>query len=89
MVFSQLRLKENRILRGENYKTMVNQTILQKMESLPANLQQEIVDFIEFLLQKYRFSEEKHSVPKYGSLKGTFEMTEDFDEPLEDFKEYM
>ena len=25
----------------------------------------------------------------FGSAKGTFQMSDDFDEPLEDFKEYM
>ncbi|MEH2434945.1 MAG: type II toxin-antitoxin system prevent-host-death family antitoxin [Nostoc sp.] len=27
--------------------------------------------------------------PKYGSAKGLVTMSDDFDEPLEDFKEYM
>jgi antitoxin (DNA-binding transcriptional repressor) of toxin-antitoxin stability system len=27
--------------------------------------------------------------PKFGSAKGLIEMSDDFDEPLEDFKEYM
>ena len=27
--------------------------------------------------------------PKFGYAKGTFEMSPDFDEPLEDFKDYM
>ena len=28
-------------------------------------------------------------IPGFGCLKGMFEMSPDFDEPLEDFKEYM
>ena len=28
-------------------------------------------------------------VPKFGSAKGLIVMSDDFDEPLEDFKEYM
>jgi hypothetical protein len=31
----------------------------------------------------------KRKAPKAGFLKGTFVMSPDFDEPLEDFKEYM
>jgi antitoxin (DNA-binding transcriptional repressor) of toxin-antitoxin stability system len=27
--------------------------------------------------------------PKFGSAKGLIEMSDDFDEPLEDFKDYM
>ena len=29
------------------------------------------------------------NVPEYGLFKGKIHMTSDFDEPLEDFKEYM
>lgn len=39
---------------------------------------------MDFLLEKNK----KHSL-KFGCLKGVFKMSEDFDEPLEDFKEYM
>ena len=28
-------------------------------------------------------------VPQYGSLKGTFTMRDDFDEPLDDFQDYV
>lgn len=31
----------------------------------------------------------KHSRPQYGSAEGLFEIAEDFDDPLEDFKDYM
>ena len=43
-----------------------------------------MLDFIEFLEQKYK----KRATPKFGSGKGTFKMMPDFDEPLDDFKEY-
>ncbi|MCP5107247.1 MAG: DUF2281 domain-containing protein [bacterium] len=33
--------------------------------------------------------EKKKKTPKFGSGKGMFEPAPDFDEPLEDFKEYM
>nr|VFJ74320.1 MAG: Antitoxin component of toxin-antitoxin stability system, DNA-binding transcriptional repressor [Candidatus Kentron sp. FW] len=32
---------------------------------------------------------DKGLLPKFGSVKGLFEMSDDFDEPLEDFGEYM
>jgi len=32
---------------------------------------------------------EQKKVPVFGCAKGQFRMAEDFDEPLEDFKEYM
>ncbi len=31
----------------------------------------------------------KRQYPKYGSAKGLVEMSDDFDEPLEDFADYM
>ncbi|MEA1969888.1 MAG: DUF2281 domain-containing protein [Thermodesulfobacteriota bacterium] len=31
----------------------------------------------------------KRPYPKFGSAKGLIEMSDDFDEPLEDFEEYM
>lgn len=49
----------------------------------------EVLDFIDFLVQKYRLSQsEKKIIPTYGSLKGTFKMSDDFDEPLDEFNEY-
>jgi len=34
-------------------------------------------------------NENKKKVPEFGCAKGMFVMSEDFNEPLEDFKEYM
>jgi|GEM_PF-1982939 hypothetical protein len=42
----------------------------------------------EHLITK-KIKAEKKSRPKFGSGKGFFIMAPDFDEPLEDFKEYM
>jgi Protein of unknown function (DUF2281) len=58
---------------------------------LPVNIQQEILDFYDYLQFKYK-NFEPSLVPnkktlKAGFLKGTFIMSEDFNEPLEDFKE--
>ena len=39
--------------------------------------------------EEYNFIMGKRKTPKAGFLKGTFVMSPDFDEPLEDFKEYM
>lgn len=33
--------------------------------------------------------ESVHPHPQYGSAEGLFEMADDFDSPLEDFKDYM
>ena len=62
-----------------------------KINSLPKQIQAEALDFIDFLLQKKKLtkSKEKH-LPRFGSAKGIIiYMSDDFDEPLDDFKEYM
>ncbi len=33
--------------------------------------------------------EKKRPYPKFGSAKGLIEMSDDFDDPIEDFEEYM
>lgn len=56
---------------------------------LPQELQAEVLDFIEFLLQKYEKKEEAETPrPVFGSAKGKYILSDDFDEPLEDFKDY-
>jgi hypothetical protein len=47
-----------------------------------------VYDFIEFLLSKTKQNKNK-IIPKFGSAKGKIIMRKDFDEPLDDFKEYM
>lgn len=59
-----------------------------KFSRLPAELKAEAIDFIEFLLSKDEKSHQPGK-PEFGSGKGMFKMKDDFDEPLEDFKEYM
>lgn len=76
---------------------MNTQTLLYtKVNSLPERLQKEVLDFIDFLLSKNAFVKSKKSKPaekknrKPGSAKGIIKyMSDDFDEPLDDLKEYM
>ncbi|MCD4745406.1 MAG: DUF2281 domain-containing protein [Bacteroidales bacterium] len=67
---------------------MENVSLYIKINSLPDRLKVEASDFIDFLLMKSK-KITKSKKRKAGFLKGTFEMNADFDEPLEDFKEYM
>ena len=64
---------------------MSDQLILERVKHLPPVQKEQVLDFIEFLGQKY----ERCPRPKFGSGKGTFEIMPNFDEPLDDFKEYM
>jgi len=53
-------------------------------------LKQELLSYIDYLLSKqFENQEKKRRKPKFGCAKGMFIMSPDFDEPLEDFKEYM
>ena len=47
----------------------------------------EVDDFVEFLKSKEK--KEKVKERKFGCAKGLIVMHDDFDAPLEDFKEYM
>ena len=70
---------------------MDEQLIISKIKQIKSeNLKQELVFFLVYLLAK-QFTDEKAAkrVPKFGCAKGTFKMADDFDEPLDDFREYM
>jgi hypothetical protein len=55
---------------------------------LPEELKAEVIDFIEFLLTKKKRTQ-GHIKPAFGCAKGQIIMSSDFDEPIEDFKDYM
>ena len=61
-----------------------------KLSMLPNSLKAEISDYMEYLMsRKLKKKNNRDMQPKAGFLKGTFKMNSDFDEPLDDFKEYM
>jgi hypothetical protein len=70
---------------------MKEDIILKQYEMLPDSLKKEVLDFIGFLLFKYQqkptFKNKKK--PVFGSLKGKIILSKDFDEPLEDLKDFM
>lgn len=73
---------------------MIQPTLLEKLEALPESLQTEVLHYIEFLSERYgeNPSESESQKKKRGGLgvlKGKIWMSDDFDEPLEDMKEYM
>ena len=70
---------------------MENVILYTKLATLPENLKSEVSDFIDFLLSKATKDKNTTSIPKpkFGSAKGMFKVNADFDEPLEDFKDYM
>ena len=62
-----------------------------KLATLPDNIKSEVMDFIDFLLNKSITIQQKNTAPKarFGSGRGLFKIKEGFDEPLEDFESYM
>lgn len=68
---------------------MKEHQLLEKLHQMPEALQNELLHYAEFLLNKYQQEKKGKKKPVFGSMKGTFKMSEDFDEPLEDFKDYM
>ncbi|MFG3817552.1 type II toxin-antitoxin system VapB family antitoxin [Limnothrix redekei] len=66
--------------------------LLKKFEQLPESLQTEVLHYIEFLLEKYAHQPAAPAPAKKrkaGLLKGKIWMADDFDAPLEDFKNYV
>lgn len=60
-----------------------------KLATLPEGMKKEVDDFVNFLKSK-TIAEEKTKIQrKSGLAKGLIKMKEDFDEPLDNFKEYM
>ncbi len=71
---------------------MTDIEIYNKLALLPDDLKKEAKDFIEFLLEKEEEEKEvKETNEKrpLGLAKALIKMSDDCDEPLDDFKEYM
>lgn len=73
---------------------MTSLSLYTKIETLPPALKEEAKDFVEYLLEKTKKKKkesepDKKSEKTFGSLKGKISLSEDFDEPLDDFKDYM
>ena len=67
---------------------MTDLQLYTQINSLPSELKKEVENFVEFLSKK-RKTTKKSKKRKFGILKGKIKMLSGFDDPLEDFKEYM
>lgn len=67
---------------------MENTQLFAKISSLPSEIKSEVNDFIDFLLTKRKKKMVKKK-PKFGCAKGQIYISPDFDDPLDDFKDYM
>lgn len=70
--------------------------LAKEIASLPLPLQKELKEFLSFL--KFKASQqniadlenkEENQIWQLGMWKGKIKMTDDFDEPLSDFNDYM
>ena len=61
-----------------------------QISSLPEDVSKQVLDFIEFLMKR-RGSEQEPPKKKRiaGLMKGQIHIPDDFDAPLDEFKEYM
>ena len=67
---------------------MTTSILYSKINTLPPFLIKEVDDFVDKLKAK-QVNNGKLIERKFGCSPGMFVMHDDFDEPLEDFKEYM
>ena len=71
----------------------IDTEIFQTVAKMPESLKKEILHYAQYLVEKHaktESSQEQLEQPHgYGSWAGKIIMSENFDEPLEDLKEYM
>jgi hypothetical protein len=61
--------------------------LFSQISTLPSELKKGVSDFVAFLKQKSKTGK-KIKERQFGYSKGFFKIADDFDEPLEDFKDY-
>ena len=67
---------------------MEDEALYTKFSTLPSPIKIELLDYLEFLIQKNNTNKEKIH-PKAGCMKGTFIMSDDFNATPDCFKDYM
>lgn len=65
-----------------------------QLDSLPEEVRTKVLDFIASLMEQWEQKEGPGKVPRKkrriaGLMKGQIHISDDFDAPLDDFKEYM
>jgi hypothetical protein len=69
---------------------MTSLTLYTKLETLPPDLKKEAKDFIESLIEKTKKQKDKEiKKPVFGSLRGKIKLSDDFDDSLDIFNDYM
>jgi len=71
---------------------MVEKLIYSQLQLLPENLKLEVLHYIQFLSGEISVHYQETKPIKnrtFGSAKNKYKLSDNFDEPLEDFKDYM
>ncbi len=69
---------------------METQTLIQKINKLPLLEKKEVDDFVEFLIFKQKNLKSNSKKERtFGVFKNKIKMSDDFDVPISDFKNYM
>lgn len=68
---------------------MAYELLLKEVQGLPEETLNEILNYVLFLKSKNNKTNEEKTYRKAGILKGKIKMSDDFDDPLEEFEEYM
>ena len=78
---------------------MTEQLVLRQFQQLPESLKKEVLDFIGYLWSKHLLATQKSLIfhasgsakpkPTFGCGVVKIKIADDFDAPLDDFKEYM
>lgn len=67
---------------------MIDLDLYRKFYILNPDFKNAVKEYIDFLLSKQN-DQGRILKPQFGSAKGRFKMAADFDEPLDDLKDYM
>lgn len=67
---------------------MSTTALLSEITALPPELRQEVEDFVAFLHTKKR-QKKRLQEREFGYAMGKVKLAADFDDPLDDFKDYM
>jgi hypothetical protein len=67
---------------------MTNTSLKIDINSLPKSLRDEVADFVEFLKKKTK-TKSNLKTREFGFAKGKIKLASDFDEPLDEFNNYI
>lgn len=73
----------------ENKNIMTNLHLYNKISELPDHLKSEVSDFIDFLRYKSSKKSYKNKRRIPGKARGLIKMKNNFDDPIDGFKEYI